>query len=194
MTLGIDSAFSNFQIVGSNKRRALPLGDVMPINKDFACAVVLTDAYLSHSGDNIAIRGFNALCDSLGEPDVNTALINSRKNGELFEGEKRLTHNIVNFLKSKIGSDFFCMRCVDNDKKYFFNELDTSILEEDLTKLGSCHVGDFEVCDSQQKIYIRFRDDDSVMFISAHKDFIQELASTFNDNVLEVPFDYIYSY
>lgn len=184
--------FSGFDFSKSHTRRKQPLNSVMPVNPGFCYAVFLTDAYLRNLDSDIPVHDFDNLCASLHEKSAMNALVRARTLGSLTEGKKFLPAPIVDFLVSVSSSDLYIRfgedgrsRCSPLDVKSF----STNIIAELPVRNG-----EFEVCDSKCLWYLRFRDDEPVMFFAAKTAVVHKIIRKFPVNSMEVSPDFIYSY
>lgn len=187
----IAAPFSNFEFTGAYARRNQPLSSVMPVNSGFGYVVVLTDAYLRNSNSDIPVGGFEQLCAAFNEHLAMNALVSARKSGSLTEGKKFLPSAIVDFLVL-VGGPTIYIRFEDEGELQC-HTIAPSLLKTDIIASQGVHDREFELCDTYGLWYLRFRDDDAVMFFSAKVDLIDELTTKFPDNCLVVPPDFIYS-
>jgi len=191
-TENVTTPFSSFAFSWLHAKRKQQLNSVMPVNPGFSYAAFLTDAHLKHLDSDISINGLDSLCSSLHEKSAMSALIGTRKSGSLTEGKKFLPIPIVEFLMSVGGADLYVR--FDDEGGARCSPFDAKFLSINILASLPVRSGEFEICDSKGRWYLRFRDDDAVMFFAAKSDLLDKLIETFPASCIEVPPDFIYSY
>lgn len=182
--------FYNFLFsTDSLTKQRLSLKAVMPINSGFSYAVILNDAYL---GRDTPINGFEKLSAHLNINSPLEALSEARNLCLLTEGKKWLPAEILKFLTLTGGPE--CHMRFGSGKGLRCCAINPESLGVDIVASQGCYEGEFEICDKNGSWYLRFRDDEPVIFLAAEEKVIGELTEKFTNNILQVPSDFLYCY
>lgn len=182
--------FSEFKFSNLSTRRCQPLSSVLPINSGFGYAVILTDAYFSEAGRDIAVKSFEDLRSVMGADSFMSAIVDARRYGSLTEGKKYLLNDMVDILISASGPAAYLR--IDNDDEEICHRISAELMKSDITAVKPGHVGEFELCGERGIWYIRFRDDEPIVFLSAERGLINDLVERFPHNIMGVPPDFTY--
>ena len=181
--------FVSFTLSADKPQRRQLLGSTMPTNEGLAYATILSDAYFYKAGDDTRVTSFARLCELTGETSVLEALTKARSQGCLSEGERELSNEIQLLLRSVGGKEIYVRRSMSGT-----TTLDTSAYAIDSlgTIVKEARDDEVELCDSHQFWYLRFRDDDPLIFIAAPSNFIDEVVRRNCQTCLKVGHDFVY--
>jgi hypothetical protein len=162
----------------------------MPINPDLACVVVLGDAYLHTDENDRQLTGLADLCEVLGIESALEALKVARGRGQLTEGSHALPGAVRDYLASiGHGSTFV--------RGWTFGtstpKLSTHSVLQLSEVLRESKFEEVEACDSTQVWYLRFRDDDPLVFLAMPRERVSELVRLSPETCLEVEPGFVYA-
>lgn len=184
------TAFGSFVFAPCSRRRHQTVSDVMPINPGLRYAVVLSDAYLHTEGNDRRVSGLADLREALGVASATEALQAARARGQLTEGSRGLPWAVREYLMS-IGQDRTFVR------GWTLGSATPSLCSYPTIQfwevLRRFNFEEVEACDSSEVWYLRFRDDDPLVFLSMQTDFLRELIQLSPDTCIEVEPGFVYA-
>jgi hypothetical protein len=171
-------------------RRRITLAELVKPRAGYEWAAILTDAYLSQDGIEKVIGSFNVLTTEIGARNVLEALDTARRSGRFTEGRKVLPQATVRSLQ-RFGVEPFWIRSLDDSCK---EVISAQRMVDNIISTSRAALGDFALCDTGATWYLRFRDDDPLLFLFAESTLLGEVISEAPENVFEVSRNFIYAY
>jgi hypothetical protein len=183
--------FLGFDFQFGSARRKQPISSVMPTNAGLIYKVVLADAiYCGADGGDTHIHSFNDLSKIFCEKDYGKALQIGRKSGRLIESRRVLPERLISKFQ-KSADDLVYVRHFG----LVNSQENGSIVTRGMLRLELINprLGEVEICDAESTWYMRFRDDDPLIFVAVSLPLGEDLMREFPDLVLAVDADFVYA-
>lgn len=176
-------------------RAGCSLSDVVPADRTSYCVAVFTEADVYRNQQPLTCSTFPELFNAAAmEPSVNSLAV-IRQSGRLIEGRKTVGGIVLEWLRTMTAAATrVYIRCWNVGAEHAWEAASSEVLRtSDILDSVPEKVGDFEMFDDRESVYLRFRDDDPLVFIMANTQAMDDILRRDHAKTMRVPLSFWYT-